>query len=88
MKSRNKVLAGEVKTLKSQMGTLVEKGKHDDELIDALMVRGSPRMSLRPTPSPSHYNTLLTQQGHPDAHAWTLAPPLHSKEDRSICGGE
>ncbi|XP_049637615.1 coiled-coil domain-containing protein 13 [Suncus etruscus] len=37
VKSRNKVLAGEVKTLKSQMGTLVEKGKHDDELIDALM---------------------------------------------------
>ncbi|XP_069873527.1 coiled-coil domain-containing protein 13 [Dipodomys merriami] len=37
MKSRNKVLSNEVKTLKSQMATLVEKGKHDDELIDALM---------------------------------------------------
>ncbi|XP_055985529.1 coiled-coil domain-containing protein 13 isoform X1 [Sorex fumeus] len=37
VKSRNKVLAGEVKTLKSQMGTLAEKGRHDDELIDALM---------------------------------------------------
>lgn len=39
MRSRNKVLSSEVKTLRSQMVTLVEKGKHDDELIDALMVR-------------------------------------------------
>lgn len=38
MRSRNKVLSSEVKTLRSQMVTLVEKGKHDDELIDALMV--------------------------------------------------
>lgn len=38
MRSRNKVLSSEVKTLRSQMLTLVEKGRHDDELIDALMV--------------------------------------------------
>jgi hypothetical protein len=38
VKSRNKVLSNEIKTLRSQMGTLVEKGRHDDELIDALMV--------------------------------------------------
>ncbi|CAO2633120.1 Coiled-coil domain-containing protein 13 [Lemmus lemmus] len=37
MRSRNKVLSSEVKTLKTQMVTLVEKGRHDDELIDALM---------------------------------------------------
>ncbi|XP_006868832.1 PREDICTED: coiled-coil domain-containing protein 13 [Chrysochloris asiatica] len=37
VKSRNKVLSNEVKTLRNQMGTLVEKGRHDDELIDALM---------------------------------------------------
>ncbi|XP_008066750.2 coiled-coil domain-containing protein 13 [Carlito syrichta] len=37
VRSRNRVLSSEVKTLKSQMGTLVEKGRHDDELIDALM---------------------------------------------------
>ncbi|XP_052580928.1 coiled-coil domain-containing protein 13 isoform X1 [Peromyscus californicus insignis] len=37
MRSRNKVLSSEVKTLRSQMVTLVEKGRHDDELIDALM---------------------------------------------------
>ena len=48
MRSRNKVLSSEVKTLRSQMGTLVEKGRHDDELIDALMVQ-SP---LGPPPHP------------------------------------
>ncbi|XP_004676679.1 PREDICTED: coiled-coil domain-containing protein 13 [Condylura cristata] len=37
VKSRNKVLSSDVKTLRSQMSTLVEKGRHDDELIDALM---------------------------------------------------
>ncbi|XP_074053946.1 coiled-coil domain-containing protein 13 isoform X1 [Macrotis lagotis] len=37
IKSRNKVLSNEIKTLKSQIITLLEKGKHDDELIDALM---------------------------------------------------
>ncbi|XP_074139279.1 coiled-coil domain-containing protein 13 isoform X4 [Sminthopsis crassicaudata] len=37
IKSRNKVLSNEIKTLKSQIATLIEKGKHDDELIDALM---------------------------------------------------
>ncbi|XP_062056607.1 coiled-coil domain-containing protein 13 isoform X2 [Lepus europaeus] len=35
--SRNKVLSSEVKTLRSQLGTLAEKGRHDDELIDALL---------------------------------------------------
>lgn len=37
-KARNKVLCSEVKTLKGQIITLLEKGKHDDELIDALLV--------------------------------------------------
>ncbi|XP_064018457.1 coiled-coil domain-containing protein 13 isoform X2 [Pogoniulus pusillus] len=36
-KARNKVLCGEVKTLKGQIITLLEKGKHDDELIDTLL---------------------------------------------------
>ncbi|XP_020854789.1 coiled-coil domain-containing protein 13 [Phascolarctos cinereus] len=37
IKSRNKVLSNEIKTSKSQIATLLEKGRHDDELIDALM---------------------------------------------------
>ena len=35
---RNKVLAGEVKSIKQQMQTLLQKGHNDDELIAALMV--------------------------------------------------
>lgn len=37
-KARNKVLANENKIHKDQIKTLLDKGKHDDELIDALMV--------------------------------------------------
>ncbi|KAM6339005.1 coiled-coil domain-containing protein 13 [Podargus strigoides] len=36
-KARNKILCSEVKNLKGQIITLLEKGKHDDELIDALL---------------------------------------------------
>ncbi|KAJ8268095.1 hypothetical protein COCON_G00132670 [Conger conger] len=36
-RARNKVLSSEVKSLKSQVSTLLEKGKHDDELVDALL---------------------------------------------------
>ncbi|XP_043112906.1 coiled-coil domain-containing protein 13 isoform X2 [Puntigrus tetrazona] len=36
-KSRNKVLSTEIKALKSQISTLLDKGKHDDELVDALL---------------------------------------------------
>lgn len=36
-KARNKSLSSELKTLKSQITTLLDKGKHDDELVDALL---------------------------------------------------
>ncbi|XP_072297837.1 coiled-coil domain-containing protein 13 [Eucyclogobius newberryi] len=36
-KARNKFLMCEQKTLKSHISTLLEKGKHDDELVDALL---------------------------------------------------
>ena len=32
------MIANENKTLKDQVKTLLEKGKHDDELVEALMV--------------------------------------------------
>ncbi|XP_061852991.1 coiled-coil domain-containing protein 13 isoform X3 [Colius striatus] len=38
-KARNKTLCSEVKTLKGQIVTLLEKGKHDDELIDILLTQ-------------------------------------------------
>ncbi|XP_030257817.1 coiled-coil domain-containing protein 13 isoform X2 [Sparus aurata] len=36
-KARNKSLSCEIKILKGQISTLLEKGKHDDELVDALL---------------------------------------------------
>lgn len=38
-RARNKFLSAELKTLKVQMTALLEKGKHDDELVDVLLVR-------------------------------------------------
>ncbi|KAM5158323.1 coiled-coil domain-containing protein 13 [Mantella aurantiaca] len=38
-KARNKSLSNDLKTLKMQMTTLLDKGKHDDELIDALLIQ-------------------------------------------------
>ena len=38
-KARNKALTTEVKSLKTQISTLLDKGKHDNELVDALLVR-------------------------------------------------
>lgn len=35
---RNSVLANQNKGFKEQMKTLIDKGRHDDELIEALMV--------------------------------------------------
>ncbi|XP_035026229.1 coiled-coil domain-containing protein 13 isoform X2 [Hippoglossus stenolepis] len=36
-KARNKSLSAEMKTLKVQVSTLLEKGKHDNELVDTLL---------------------------------------------------
>ncbi|TRY94271.1 hypothetical protein DNTS_007114 [Danionella cerebrum] len=40
-KARNKVLSTEIKALKAQISTLLDKGKHDDELVDALLKQQS-----------------------------------------------
>ncbi|XP_071941318.1 coiled-coil domain-containing protein 13-like isoform X2 [Antedon mediterranea] len=40
-KARNKVLANELKSLKQQISTFIDKGKHDDELISALLKQQS-----------------------------------------------
>ncbi|XP_041848262.1 coiled-coil domain-containing protein 13 [Melanotaenia boesemani] len=38
-KARSRTQSNEIKTLKVQITTLLEKGKHDDELVDALLRR-------------------------------------------------
>ncbi|TTB70984.1 Coiled-coil domain-containing protein 13 [Bagarius yarrelli] len=40
-KARNQILSAEIKTLKTQLSTLTEKGQHDNELIDALLFQCS-----------------------------------------------
>lgn len=52
-KARNKVLASELKGLKAQVQTLLEKGAHDDELIAALMVMVTDLVCIRFLFSPS-----------------------------------
>lgn len=37
-RARVKILSQDVKNLKEQITTLLEKGKHDDELVSALLV--------------------------------------------------
>ncbi|XP_072544785.1 coiled-coil domain-containing protein 13 [Salminus brasiliensis] len=36
-RARNRILSAELKALKTQITTLLDKGKHDDELVDALL---------------------------------------------------
>lgn len=48
-KARNKSLSAELKALKVQMSALLEKGKHDDELVDVLLVRCYDKINA-PTP--------------------------------------
>ena len=38
-RARNKSLTAEMKMLKVQISTLLDKGKHDDELVDTLLVK-------------------------------------------------
>lgn len=38
VKARNKVLSNDLKSCKQQMTVLTDKGRHDNELIEALMV--------------------------------------------------
>uniref|UniRef100_A0A3B4UYH9 Coiled-coil domain containing 13 n=1 Tax=Seriola dumerili TaxID=41447 RepID=A0A3B4UYH9_SERDU len=63
-KARSKSLSAEVKTLKVQISTLLEKGKHDDELVDALLQNGQSKETQQSSRrqlsiEPSEHNTLI-----------------------------
>ncbi|XP_040850875.1 coiled-coil domain-containing protein 13 [Ochotona curzoniae] len=75
VRSRNKVLSSEVKTLRTQLGTLVEKGKHDDELIDALLNQLKQLQEILGSLSLQEEKTRVSQQ-HRDQK-------LHSEAQRS-----
>lgn len=46
-RARNRILSSELKALKTQIATLLDKGKHDNELVDALLV--SPELTVMKT---------------------------------------
>ncbi|KAK3729329.1 hypothetical protein QZH41_009042 [Actinostola sp. cb2023] len=61
-KARNKVLANEVKSVKAQIKTLLEKGAHDDELIAALMREQQYlKESKKSAPAPTKPQVIVTQ---------------------------
>ncbi|XP_029970862.1 coiled-coil domain-containing protein 13 [Salarias fasciatus] len=45
-RARSKALSGEVKSLKEQVCTLLDKGRHDDELVDALLKQQSQMQTM------------------------------------------
>ncbi|KAK6180709.1 hypothetical protein SNE40_008710 [Patella caerulea] len=61
-KARNKVLATEMKSIKQQMATLLEKGKNDDELIQALMRQQSQLKEMLDTSNSHQKQNNLNQQ--------------------------
>ncbi|KAG1926661.1 coiled-coil domain-containing protein [Pimephales promelas] len=70
-RARNKVLSTEVKALKSQISTLLDKGRHDDELVHALLKQQSQWQAMF-----GH----LSQRGHQREEAQqSLEVQLHNE---------
>ncbi|XP_040000155.1 coiled-coil domain-containing protein 13 isoform X3 [Xiphias gladius] len=61
-KARNKSVSAEIKTLKVQISTLLEKGKHDDELVDALLQQTQMQEVLRRFSQQQNDQSKETQQ--------------------------
>ncbi|KAM8967181.1 coiled-coil domain-containing protein 13 [Pelodytes ibericus] len=73
-KARNKVLSNDLKTLKIQMGTMMEKGKHDDELVDALLCQQKSMQEVL---------SRLSQQEHKEKTTKdSLTSQLHSEAQK------
>ncbi|KAM9845014.1 LOW QUALITY PROTEIN: coiled-coil domain-containing protein 13 [Aulostomus maculatus] len=64
-KARNKSLCADMKSLKVQISTLVDKGKHDNELVDALLKQQSKMQEV--------LGRLSQQQSVPDKEAQQLS---------------
>ncbi|XP_030257818.1 coiled-coil domain-containing protein 13 isoform X3 [Sparus aurata] len=61
-KARNKSLSCEIKILKGQISTLLEKGKHDDELVDALLQQTRMQEVLKQLNQQQNKQSKETQQ--------------------------
>ncbi|KAL7875425.1 hypothetical protein AOLI_G00103880 [Acnodon oligacanthus] len=73
-KARNRVLSAELKALKTQIATLLDKGKHDDELVDALLKQQAQLQAMLGQLSQKEKLHQEAQQG--------LGTQLHSEAQR------
>ncbi|XP_066537933.1 coiled-coil domain-containing protein 13 isoform X2 [Hoplias malabaricus] len=62
-RARNHVLSSDIRALKAQISTLLDKGKHDDELVDALLKRQTQLQALLGELSQKDKLHQETQQG-------------------------
>ncbi|KAM9322178.1 coiled-coil domain-containing protein 13 isoform 1-T2 [Pholidichthys leucotaenia] len=76
-KARNKSLSSEIKTLKVQISTLLDKDKHDNELVDALLKQQTQmQTALKRLSQQQHVQNKETQQSL--RHPLSDEPPKHS----------
>ncbi|XP_028646699.1 coiled-coil domain-containing protein 13 [Erpetoichthys calabaricus] len=71
-KARNQVLGSEVKSLKSQICTLLEKGRHDDELVDALLKQQKQTQELVSRLSQQEQSSKMAQHSQQVGSSETL----------------
>ncbi|XP_064495722.1 coiled-coil domain-containing protein 13 isoform X3 [Pseudopipra pipra] len=75
-KARNKILCGELKILKAQIVTLLEKGKHDDELIDALLSQQKQMQEILKD---------LSQKEDENKESWKIGQILNNETKEQSC---
>ncbi|KFW79708.1 Coiled-coil domain-containing protein 13, partial [Manacus vitellinus] len=75
-KARNKILCGELKILKAQVVTLLEKGKHDDELIDALLSQQKQMQEILKD---------LSQKEDENKESWKIGQMLNNETEEQSC---
>ncbi|KAM6920014.1 coiled-coil domain-containing protein 13 [Lycodopsis pacificus] len=82
-KARNKSLSTEMKSLKGQISTLLEKGKHDDELVDALLKQQTQMQEvLRRLGQQQNVQSKETQRS--PRQPLSSGPPAHSALIREL----
>ncbi|XP_068557516.1 coiled-coil domain-containing protein 13 [Cebidichthys violaceus] len=76
-KARNKSLSTEMKSLKGQISTLLEKGKHDDELVDALLKQQTQMQEVLRRLG-QHQNVQSKETQRSPRQPLSSEPPAHS----------
>ncbi|CAH1775051.1 unnamed protein product [Owenia fusiformis] len=78
LKARNKVLSNDNKSMKSKMQTCIDKGKHDDELIQALMNQQSHLQNLL------DQSTKLQQSAQNQQEAKMRELSMRTQQDNNV----